>query len=220
MWEWKAADEWIPYDQASCVEIEDGYQSFLLSQRTTAVTRCCVDEKTAAPLDSTIDEHSIAATHRRRRSKSGSRTKKTGRRTQKKSKKSVLRHRASVALTKGFFATRNGYTVKFSRSNSSDKQHHGIQLNAATGMQRLVRRIAPDDDAIFVPVPLEEITQASDICSICQEGFLEKSDAVNNQSHDTCPSEPCKLQCACTQQFFHRQCIAPYVTMSDLYFAS
>ena len=106
---------------------------------------------------------------------------------------------ASAPLAHGFFADKRGqYEVHFDRSA---RRRHS-QLNKQSRMARQVRRIATDDDALFVRAQ----PQRDALCAVCQEEFDVDASAGTEVA-------PVALR-GCTGHCFHRACLAAAVKLS------
>ena len=111
---------------------------------------------------------------------------------------------ASAPLSHGFFADKRGqYEVHFDRSA---RRRHS-QLNKRSRMARQVRRIATDDDALFVHAQ----PQHDSLCAVCQEAFEEEVEGGDASAG--AEVAPVALR-GCAGHCFHRACLAAAVKLS------
>jgi hypothetical protein len=112
----------------------------------------------------------------------------------------------SVALSRGFFAGKRGYEVRFGAGPAHGKNM--FQVNRGTGNRRRVRRIADDDQRLFQKVDRKSL-DSTQRCVICQEDFGAEADAAADPN-----VAPVKLP-KCDNHYFHRGCIAPWVKLKN-----
>ena len=149
--------------------------------------------------------------------------------------------RSNVRLTEGYFMENPGYSITFDRSNPPKGTPRTTwkftQINTKTQNPRQVRRIADDDDNLFIPITAaEQIT----MCSVCQENFDESTSAPTTATTSTsAPSsstsstttstssasssssssnpelQPVRLKNCSTGHGYHRGCIAQWIKLKD-----
>ena len=94
----------------------------------------------------------------------------------------------SAQLTAGYFEGKDGYRVEFRRDKRGKLGKRAHQLNTASGMRRTVRRVADDDDDLFVPVAVADVAQPDRVCQVCQDDLtvvaLKKIKAGEELLHD------------------------------------
>lgn len=103
----------------------------------------------------------------------------------------------SVRLTTGWFSEQRAtYAVNFNARGP----HKHVQVNRATGMRRMVRRVGIDDETLFVPVAWDSL-QADDKCGVCQFELEPDEEA---------PEHPVRLSACAPGHAFHRACLSQW----------
>jgi len=187
-WEWQAEGEnWIPYDLATCLQVEDAYKQLDRISLTSGffAAQPGVYEILFEWEGRPTPEHRRRFGRRRRRSFCPD--------LQCWQMDPCLLHQA-VSL-----------------GPETGKCLDITQFNLESGNVRKARRIGDDDSSIFVSVDKLGVLVQTDKCGVCQEMFYEDDETCASVGN-ICEQDVVRLA-KCKNHYFHRDCISQWVKL-------